>query len=173
MTSTLEVKNEVCTRRGAATDGALMEEFLVGLSPRSFYLRFLTGFGPGALPRLVKHLLVPEEVGGSLLAFRDGTVVGHGMWAPAPDLSGASGDARPAAEIGIVVADAYQGQGIGSRLVDDLVGWVACRGLTEVQAVVSAENQVVRRMITGRVSDVRYTRDGPLITATAAAHSLL
>jgi GNAT superfamily N-acetyltransferase len=93
------------------------------------------------------------------------------MWAP--DRSGASGNASPTAEIGIVVADAYQGQGIGSRLVDDLVGWVACRGLTEVQAVVSVENQVVRRMITGRVSDVRYTRDGPLITATAAAHSLL
>ncbi|MGH1565238.1 N-acetyltransferase family protein [Mumia sp. DW29H23] len=148
-----------------------MEQFLTGLSPETLYKRFLTGLGHALPPGLAKQLLDPGVPGGSLLAFRDGVVVGHAMWAPVPSAEDPA-DMTTTVEIALVVADAYQGHGLGSRLVDALVADVARHGFAAVHAVISAENHVVRSMITRRVDDARYARDGALISVTADARSL-
>ncbi|WP_370615403.1 GNAT family N-acetyltransferase [Mumia sp. Pv 4-285] len=158
-------------RRGSADDLEAMERFLAELSPESLYLRFLTGMSSGSLPGLAKHLLTPSALGGSLLAVRGDVVIGHAMWAPIPDTHSAAGVAATV-EIAVVVADASQGHGVGSRLVDELAVCVARLGTQNVQAVISAENHVVRRMITSRVGDAHYVRDGLLLTITAGVGAI-
>ncbi|KAA1418184.1 GNAT family N-acetyltransferase [Mumia zhuanghuii] len=157
-------------RPGSAQDLEAMTTFLSGLSAETLYKRFLTGLGQVMPPGLPRQLLVPGATGGSLLAVRGAAVIGHAMWAPVPTADDPSGAST--VEIALVVADDHQGQGLGSRLVDALVDDVSGHGFAHVHAVVSAENHVVRRMITRRVSDARYGRDGALITVTADARSL-
>ncbi|MBW9208213.1 GNAT family N-acetyltransferase [Mumia sp. zg.B21] len=168
MTATVE-PSDVELRAGSLDDLEAMEAFLFALSPDTSYRRFLTGFGPQTPPALAKHLLRPGAVGGSVLAFRGAAVVGHAMWAP---IATSTGDGEPAgggltAEVAVVVADSDQGRGLGSRLIDAVVHDVPSEDFSAVQAVVSAENRIARRMILARVSDPAYVRNGAEITVTA------
>lgn len=171
MTTTIETTNLVELRPGSTADLEAMEAFLLGLSPDTSYRRFLTGFGPRTPPGLARRLLRPGSTGASLLAWRGGVVAGHGMWAPVPSLH----DQVPVSstvEIGVVVTDAWQGCGIGSLLVDGLALDITRHGFPQVQAVISAENTVVRRMVAGRAPGAEYARDGAEITVTARVSTL-
>lgn len=171
MTITIEKTTLVELRPGSVADLEAMEAFLLGLSPDSSYRRFLTGFGPGTPPGLARRLLRPGATGASLLAWHGAVVVGHGMWAPVPSLRDQA-SVSSTVEIGVVVADAWQGRGIGSQLVDGLALDIARHGFPRVQAVISAENQVVRRMVARRARDADYARDGAEITVTVSASTL-
>ncbi len=171
MTATIDTTTLVELRRGGAMDLEALEAFLLGLSPDTSYRRFLTGFGPRTPPGLARRLLQPGTTGGSLLAWQGGIVAGHGMWAPIRSVHDQE-DVAPTAEIGVVVADAWQGCGIGSRLVDGLALEIARHGFPRVQAVISAENHVVRHMVARRARGADYARDGAEITVTVRARAL-
>jgi ribosomal protein S18 acetylase RimI-like enzyme len=79
-----------------------------------------------------------------LVATQSGAIIGHAM---AVDSAGPGGDAM--AEIGVVVADAWQGRGVGSGLVRALAARARARGATAVVMEVMAENQRVLGMIAG------------------------
>jgi acetyltransferase len=51
------------------------------------------------------------------------------------------------AELALIVADAYQREGIGSALCSYLVAAARRRGLTGLRAMALAENTAVRRMV--------------------------
>jgi ribosomal protein S18 acetylase RimI-like enzyme len=89
------------------------------------------------------------------------------------------GDSRPvaiarlvrdgrSAEIAFVVADEHQGRGIGSALSAELLADARAVGITEITALVSADNPaalaLLRRVL--RVLDVR--REGAELTVRAA-----
>lgn len=171
MTTTIETPTLVELRPGSTADLEAMEAFLLGLSPDTSYRRFLTGFGPRTPPGLARRLLRPGATGASLLAWRGGVVAGHGMWAPVQSVHDQA--ATPSTvEIGVVVADAWQGSGIGSLLVDGLALDITRHGFPRVQAVINAENQVVRRMVAGRAPGAEYARDGAEITVSVSANAL-
>src|ERR1700721_805324 len=83
--------------------------FFTGLSVQARYLRFFSPITPG--PSLLNLLCAGGGTTDALLATRDGVIIGHGM---AADRSGPGG-AR-VTDIGVVVADAWQGQGLGAAL---------------------------------------------------------
>lgn len=152
-------------RLGTADDFDALQQFLTGLSADTLYLRFLAGVGSGVPPTLARRLLAPAG-GGSLLALDGSVVVGHAMWAPIDDLDDPYAAPGPTADIGVVVADTYQGHGIGARLVERLAAYAALGGHRSLHAVVSTENHVVRRMIAARTDDAHYARDGAELTVT-------
>jgi acetyltransferase len=83
----------------------------------------------------------------------------------AVDTAGPPGAA--ATEIGVVVADAWQGRGVGSGLVRALASRARARGATTLVMEVMAENQRVLAMIAGRWPDARHDRNSAYLTVHA------
>jgi GNAT superfamily N-acetyltransferase len=120
------------------------------LSPRSIYQRFFTSYR--RLPASWYHefanvdyrarlALVAEE-----LAHDGAHVRGVVRWEP--------GDAPGTADVALIVEDAWQGRGLGSLLLGELLAAGAARGVRDFTADVLAENGRMLRLLR-RVADVR------------------
>jgi ribosomal protein S18 acetylase RimI-like enzyme len=68
------------------------------------------------------------------------------------------------AEIGVVVADAWQGQGVGSGLVRTLTDRAGARGATGLVMEVMAENRRVLSMIANRWPGARHDQSAAYVT---------
>ena len=77
------------------------------------------------------HVLVGERAG-NLVAFGSASVIGPGV-----------------AELGVLVHDGAQGQGIGTRLSDDLCEMAANCGIVELRAQVTSGNIPAIRLLHG------------------------
>ena len=157
MSSTLTI------RPAGPRDGELLTELLRGLSPDSAYLRFQTGIGPGPWPALVDALLPGSLRGGAFLGLVGSELVAHGVWVRVGH--------RPAAEIGLVVADAHQGLGIGTRLATALIADLTAHGVEQVEVFASATNDAVIRMVARQAPDAVRERDGATVTYTFPART--
>jgi len=149
-------------RRPCVSDHEAIREFLAGLSPRARYLRFFTGAPPasGAMLRILAGGAARTDV---LVATTvHGTIIGHAM---AGDRAGPGGTLLT--EIGVVVADAHRGQGVGSALVRQLVARAEIRGATAVVMEVLAENRQVLAMISDHWPVASEERAGAYITFSA------
>ena len=148
-------------RRPCSTDCDGIREFLIGLSSRARYLRFFSGAPPtsGAMLRILAGGSAHTDV---LVATGDGFIIGHAM---AGDRAGPNGTRLT--EIGVVVADAYRGQGVGSALVRQLVARAEVRGATGVVMEVLAENRQVLTMISDHWPVASQERSGAYITFSA------
>lgn len=134
-------------REAGPQDAELIRDFVCRLSLRSQYLRF---FAPVAPPssRLLRALC-----GGSadILVVTDsrGEVVAHGM---------AAGEGRDSTEIGLVVADDWQGRGLGTTLLRALVRRAADRGVRTLVVEVLPENRRMLGIISRRWPDAQRER---------------
>jgi len=106
--------------------------FFARLSERSRYLRF-HGF-PALTPELVANVLEPDwDERGALVGWLDGRVVALANYVRLRD--------RRAAEVAFTVEDAYQGRGIGTRLLERLAATAAANGIQEFVAEVLPDNR--------------------------------
>jgi GNAT superfamily N-acetyltransferase len=97
-----------------------------------------------------------------LVATWDGVIIGHAM---AGDRTGPAGTLLT--EIGVVVADDYRGQGVGSALVRQLVARAEVRGATAVVMEVLAENRQVLTMIADHWPVASEERSGAYVTLSS------
>jgi GNAT superfamily N-acetyltransferase len=148
-------------RRPCSSDREPIREFLTGLSPRARYLRFFSGAPPtsGAMLRILAGGTAHTDV---LVATGDGVIIGHAM---AGDRTGPGGTRLT--EIGVVVADAFRGMGVGSALVRQLVARAQIRGATALVMEVLAENRQVLTMISDHWPVASQERSGAYITLSA------
>lgn len=127
---------EVLLRPVHAGDAASVQTFVRALSPQSRRNRFLCGLTE--LPSYVLRRLTqpdhPKELG--LLAVAGGadasSVVGMAQYAP---------DGPGSAEFSVVVADAWQRQGLGMQLARALIHQASGLGVETLCAVMLAENR--------------------------------
>ena len=80
----------------------------------------------------------------------------------AADRAGSDGD--PVTEIGVVVADAWQGHGVGSALVRTLIGRATARGATALAMDVLHGNHEVLAMILGHRTEARTDQSADCVT---------
>ena len=130
----------VLLRPAGSGDAELLTDLLAGLSPTSAFHRFLGGVGtPDAA--LVRSLLRVEPGRGALLALaggpEGGRAVGHACWSVTND---------GVTDIGVVVADAAQGRGVGTALFLMAAGTARDAGAHVVHLDVHPEN---RRLVAG------------------------
>lgn len=139
-----------------ADDVDRVRRFYRGLSTGSVYRRFFTGGQPGDAEL---HRLFDADPGArdALVALSGDDVIGLVEGAVSWDLSGA-------VEIGVVVADAWQGRGIGWRLVCAVVRHAAARGATTIQAHTLADNRRMALLMRRLWPDARPHLDGSLST---------
>jgi GNAT superfamily N-acetyltransferase len=132
-------------------DLAALGEFFAALSPRTRYLRF---FGPVTpSPALLRQLGGLPGTIDAIVAVRGGIIVGHAMAADRTDPRGAR-----VTDIGVVVADAWQGRGLGSALMRALVTRARARGVTLLEMDVLDGNRRVIDMITSHWPAARVER---------------
>ena len=130
-------------RPARAADLAALGDFFAGLSAQSRYLRFFAPVTPG--PDLLRRLSGGDGHTDAVVAVRGGVIIGHAM---AADQAGTQSDrGARTTDIGVVVADAWQGRGIGAALVRALITGAQARGVTEVTMDVLPGNQRMLAMI--------------------------
>jgi L-amino acid N-acyltransferase YncA len=112
-------------RPASAADMGALTDFFAGLSMQTRYLRFFAPVTPG--PALVRKMSGADGQADVVVAVRGGVIIGHAM---AVDQAGPRG-ARTA-DAGVVVADAWQGLGVGSALLRALETSARARGVTSL-----------------------------------------
>jgi ribosomal protein S18 acetylase RimI-like enzyme len=138
-------------RPARPSDLPALGDFFTGLSVQARYLRFFSPITPG--PSLLALLCGGAGATDALLATRDGAIIGHGM---AADVPGPCGDRST--DIGVVVSDPWQHQGVGSALVRALITGAQVRGATSVTMDVLHGNDRALAMIRGHWPAARTRR---------------
>ncbi|MEQ4715916.1 GNAT family N-acetyltransferase [Nonomuraea sp. B19D2] len=140
-------------------DEERIRRFLAGLSLHTQTLRFFTGVSTPAAG-LVRTLLATDERRDALVAttVECGEIVGHAM-----SFKGDCADV----EIAVVVADRWQGRGIGPRLIDTLLLRASVRGAMTVGMDVLGENRRVLRLIRRFWPDARMAVSSGSVEVTA------
>jgi L-amino acid N-acyltransferase YncA len=129
-------------RPARPADLPALGDFFAGLSMQTRYLRFFSPVTPG--PALLRLLAGGADTTHAVVAIRGRVIIGHAM---ATDRTGPGG-ARMT-DIGMVVADAWQGQGVGSALTRALITSAQARGVRSVVMDVLPGNRQVLAMIKG------------------------
>lgn len=149
----------VAVRVAGAGDGDRVAELIAGLSLRSRALRFGAG-RRGLLPHEAEAMAAPPGPEGLGLVALAG---------PAPDRAVALAryDRRagaPEAELSVAVADAWQGVGIGTGLVERLLTRARDDGLDALWALVMPQNWAMRGVFRGLGCDIEErVRPGEVI----------
>lgn len=141
--------NPVRVRSIRADDKARLAAFHQRLSAESVYFRFFEFKGelsPSDL-RYLTELDFEKRVAlvATLAAAPDAPIVGVARFDVLPDRAGAP----RRAELGIVVEDAHQGQGIGTVLLKYLLAIAHDKGVAEITAEVLPQNTKMLELVAG------------------------
>jgi GNAT superfamily N-acetyltransferase len=146
-------------------DLAALTGFLDGLSTRTRVQRFFAPVRP--TPALIRRACGQAGPAGRadvLLATYDGVIIGHAMAADRAVAADGTAAGESLTEIGVVVADAWQGQGVGSALVRALLCRAQARGVTSLSMDVLPGNHQVLAMIAGHWAAADTRRDADSVT---------
>jgi GNAT superfamily N-acetyltransferase len=155
-------------REGREDDAARIREFVCGLSANSQYLRFFASVAPPS-SGLLRVLCGGTGADILLVTDESRTVIAHAMAADTAVCGGL------ASNIGLVVADRWQGQGLGTLLLSTLIGRASRRGVSSLVLDVLPSNDRMLGIIARRWPDAprQRTRDAiiisPAITQSQAA----
>jgi GNAT superfamily N-acetyltransferase len=148
-------------REGGPQDESRIREFAAGLSEPTRYLRFFTPIPP--VSPSVLRVLTGGIPGSDILVITDqhGAVIGHGM---AADISA---DGRPGVDLGLVIADAWQGHGLGTVLLGLLAGRAASRGARALAVEVLPANSRMLALFSRHWPSARRTWNGDAFALSA------
>jgi GNAT superfamily N-acetyltransferase len=143
-------------RQAIPADQTTITDFVCALSPRSQYLRFFASVAPPS-SGLLRALTNTDRADVLLATDRSGNVIAHGM---AADI--AAGQALQSS-IGLVVADAWQRQGVGGQMLDILAARASRRGVSALVLEVLPANRVMLGIIARRWPDAPSERTSDAI----------
>jgi GNAT superfamily N-acetyltransferase len=149
--------DQVWLRPVVEDDMAGLATMLAGLSPDSSYRRFLVGVTTPP-PGLLNALVLSRADGAAWLAVAGDQVVAHASWAFEPG--------TPIAELAAVTADAWQGRGLGTRLLDAVAAEAVQAGASALRLYVLADSRRLVARIGRDWPDATPQRDGPLLVYT-------
>jgi len=143
------------TVRPIAPDDADMLQALVrGLSQESRYFRFASSMPELPARMLARYTLIDYDREMALVAVHTTRQAkGDGEFIDTEQIIGVSryitNPDQTSAEYSLVVADAYKGQGLGSRLMLSIMEFARAKGLTQIDGLVLANNPNMLRLMTG------------------------
>ena len=148
---------EVVIRPIGPQDAEREQAFVRGLSPESRYFRFmntLRELSPEMLNRFTHPDPAREVALVALVGAADASrEIGVARCVLGPD--------RDSAEFAIVVADAYQGKGLGSLLMRELMDHARAHGLARIEGLVLASNHRMLELMTVLGFDIETAPEDP------------
>ena len=156
-------------RRATRADADLLRRMFVRCTPATRYARFHAALQAIPASYLQKALSGDADVHDALVAelvrpqSRSSELVAIGSVAALPSPAGAD----PAGELALLVEDAWQGQGVGTWLIDALGGRARRRGIHRVLGHVLAEGGSSLPRLLRRLGPVVVRYDGATLTAEA------
>lgn len=151
------VGGTVLLRQARQEDDAVrISNFICGLSPDARYLRFFASVAPPS-SGLLRALCGGTGADVLLVTDASGAVIAHGMAADTR-----VGDGL-ASNIGLVVTDRWQEQGLGGLLLSTLVGRAARRGVRSLVLDVLPDNARMLGIINRRWPDAPRERTSDAI----------
>jgi GNAT superfamily N-acetyltransferase len=130
-------------------------------SPESVYRRFFTLYSTPPPGVLVKLADLDHDTHDAMVAVAGDEIVGVGRYAADP--------ARPGvAEVAVVVDDAWQGHGLGTRLLALAAGLARLHGYRTLSALVLADNVPAVRMLRAAFPGAQWTASGAEYELTVA-----
>ncbi len=147
-------------------DAQMLQDLVHGLSPESRYYRFvssMTELPPAMLSRLTlidydrEMALVAihrtREVGADGETVETERIVGVSRYITNPD--------KASCEFSLVVADDFNGKGLGSRLMLSIMEEARDKGLAEIEGLVLANNPGMLKLMKGLGFDIKPFADDP------------
>lgn len=162
---TLRDGSEVTIRALRKEDAALERAFIRNLSPESRWMRFLGQIGEpsDSLIRKLTELDYQHDVAFIALSREGGIAyeVGVSRYSLAPD--------GQSCECAVTVADAWQGKGLGTVLMRDLIDIARRRGIRSMFSIDANENERMREL----ARDLGFKREQALDDPTRVIHRLV
>jgi acetyltransferase len=166
LTRVLQLGEHHLTLRPIRPEDARMEQtFVRDLSSEARYFRFHRGLSQLTPLMLVRFTQLDYEREMAFVAVveRDGSELAVGVSRYVQDPDGQS------CEFALVVADAWQGQGVGSALMDALADRARSMGIRRMHGEVLAANAKMLELVRDLGFDLkRHADDATLVTATLA-----
>lgn len=134
-------------------DAERLRRLFYRLSPETVYRRFFTLYSHPPEDKLCALTNLDHDQRDAMVAVVGDEVVGVARYAA---LAGRPG----VAEVAVLVEDAYQGRGLGPRLLDCAVALARLHGMTTVTATVLAENRPAIAMLRAAFPDAVWTANG-------------
>ncbi len=135
-------------------DAQMLQVLVSGLSPESRYFRFVSSMAQLPPAMLARFTLIDYDREMALVAVvtqrqpgPDGQpvevqrIVGVSRYITNPD--------HASCEFSLVVADDFNGKGLGSRLMESIMAAARDRGLSEIEGLVLANNSAMLRLMRG------------------------
>ncbi|TMC09216.1 MAG: GNAT family N-acetyltransferase [Chloroflexi bacterium] len=121
------------------SDGELLRRLFYRLSPETIYRRFLSPIVRPEQARPERLLDVDHHDREAVVAVQDGELVGVARYFRRPGTSNA--------ELAVVVADDWQGQGLGTRLLSSLRERAQEEGIERFTLTMQADNRAVLALV--------------------------
>ena len=122
------------------TDGEPLRRLFYRLSPETIYRRFLSPLARPEQARPERLLDLDHNDREAVAGVVDGEIVGVARYFRLPG--------QPAAaEIAVVVADAWQGQGLGTRMLSSLAALARTAGIERFTVTMQADNRGSLRLL--------------------------
>jgi acetyltransferase len=135
----------VTLRPASAADAPAIQALVRSLRPHTRYLRFFNGVQELSPAWLERFTRADPEGDFSLVAIAPGTgaIVAMAQYAVDPAVDPSS----TRADVAVVVADDWQGAGIGTQLLRRLLSIASAAGIERLEAEVLAENRTMLALL--------------------------
>jgi acetyltransferase len=147
-------------------DAEMLQDFVRRMSPESRYFRFVSTMRELSLRMLARFTLIdydremalvavyrerkPDEEGGFTETER---IIGVSRYVTNPDLS--------TCEFSLAIADEFNGQGLGSRMMQSIMDVARDKGLSQIEGLVLSNNAPMLKLMRGLEFDVRKYEEDP------------
>src|SRR5215471_14916210 len=122
-----------------AADGELLERFFYRLSPETVYRRFMSPLARPEQARPERLLDIDHADREAILAVVGGEIVGVARYNRTPD--------SDSADLAVVVADAWQRQGVATRLLSALTASAKRVGIASFDVMTQADNRAALGLV--------------------------
>ncbi len=154
------------TRPIQPDDADMLQAFVRGLSQESRYYRFASAMPELPARMLARYTLIDYDREMALVAVHRQREAGpDGSFSETEQIIGVSryitNPDQTSCEFSLVVADAYKGQGLGSRLMLSIMEFARAKGLTEIDGLVLSNNSNMLRLMSSLGFSLRVFAEDP------------
>ena len=154
------------TRPIQPDDADMLQAFVRGLSQESRYYRFASAMPELPARMLARYTLIDYDREMALVAVhRQRLASAGGGFSETEQIIGVSryitNPDQTSCEFSLVVADAFKGQGLGSRLMLSIMEFARAKGLSEIDGLVLSNNSTMLRLMSSLGFSLRVFAEDP------------